>query len=152
AEAWDDGTVSPPASSRNGEIMELRRLGPIGQEKPALVAEGVTYRLDALTSDIDGAFLAADGGANAREKLAAGPLTVWAGAEHERVGSPIGRPTAVLCIGQNYAEHAAESGAEPPAVPILVHKHPTTVVGPNDAVEIPTRAKKVDWEVELGVV
>lgn len=132
--------------------MELRRLGPLGQEKPALVDEGVTYRLDGLTADIDGDFLAADGIARARAALEKAELPVWEGADGERIGSPIARPPAVLCIGQNYAAHAAESGAEPPQVPILFHKHPNTVVGPFDPVEIPRDATKVDWEVELGVV
>ena len=132
--------------------MELRRLGPIGQEKPALVADGVTYRLEALAADIDGDFLSGGGIAAAREKLAAGELPVWEGAEAERVGAPIARPQAVICIGQNYAAHAAESGAEPPAVPIIFFKHPNTVVGPHDEIEIPPGAEKVDWEVELGIV
>jgi 2-keto-4-pentenoate hydratase/2-oxohepta-3-ene-1,7-dioic acid hydratase in catechol pathway len=132
--------------------MELRRLGPIGQERPALVADGVTYRLDSLTGDIDGDFLAGGGIAAVREKLAAGELPVWEGAESERVGAPIARPQAVICIGQNYAAHAAESGDQPPSVPIIFFKHPNTVVGPYDAVEIPPGAEKVDWEVELGVV
>ena len=132
--------------------MELRRLGPVGQEKPAVVHEGVTYRLDSLTQDVDGDFLAADGIDRVRELLAAGELPVWEGAEDERVGAPIARPQAVLCIGQNYAAHAAESGDEPPSTPILFLKHPNTVVGPFDEVEIPRGATKVDWEVELGVV
>ncbi|MGO2996167.1 MAG: fumarylacetoacetate hydrolase family protein [Brachybacterium alimentarium] len=132
--------------------MELRRLGPIGQEKPALVQDGVTYRLEGLTADIDGAFLADGGLEKAARASAAGELPVWEGAESERVGAPIARPEAVLCIGQNYAEHAAESGAEPPTTPILFFKHPNTVVGPHDEVPIPPGATKVDWEVELGVV
>jgi 2-keto-4-pentenoate hydratase/2-oxohepta-3-ene-1,7-dioic acid hydratase in catechol pathway len=121
--------------------MELRRLGPIGQERPALVADGVTYRLDSLTGDIDGDFLAGGGIAAVREKLAAGELPVWEGAESERVGAPIARPQAVICIGQNYAAHAAESGDQPPSVPIIFFKHPNTVVGPYDAVEIPPGAE-----------
>ncbi|MFC0674660.1 fumarylacetoacetate hydrolase family protein [Brachybacterium hainanense] len=132
--------------------MELRRLGPRGAEKPAVVEDGVTYRLDSITGDIDGDFLAADGIAHVREKLAAGELPVWEGAESQRVGSPIARPAAVICIGQNYAAHAAESGAEPPTTPIIFFKHPNTVVGPFDEVPIPRGAQKVDWEVELGVV
>ncbi len=87
--------------------MELRRLGPVGQEKPAVLSEGVTYRLDALTADIDGDFLAGGGIARVRAALAAGELPVWEGAESERLGAPIARPQAVLCIGQNYAAHAA---------------------------------------------
>lgn len=132
--------------------MQLRRIGARGHEKPAVVEGGVTYRLDSLTGDIDGDFLAADGIAHVREKLAAGELPVWEGAESERIGSPIARPAAVICIGQNYAAHAAESGAEPPTTPIVFFKHPNTVVGPQDAVPIPRGAAKVDWEVELGVV
>ncbi|NMA78791.1 MAG: fumarylacetoacetate hydrolase family protein [Actinomycetales bacterium] len=132
--------------------MELRRLGPVGQEKPAVLSEGVTHRLESLTGDIDGDFLASGGIETVRAALAAGELPIWEGAESERIGAPVARPQAVLCIGQNYAEHAAESGAEPPSVPILFHKHPNTVVGPHDNVEIPQGAQKVDWEVELGVV
>ena len=132
--------------------MELRRLGPLGAEKPALVGDGVTYRLESLTDDITGAFLSGGGIEKAAAALAAGDLPVWEGAESERIGAPIARPEAVICIGQNYAEHAAESGAEPPSTPIVFFKHPNTVVGPNDEVPIPPRATKVDWEVELGVV
>ena len=132
--------------------MELRRLGPFGAEKPALVGDGVTYRLESLTDDITGAFLSGGGIEKAAAALAAGDLPVWEGAESERIGAPIARPEAVICIGQNYAEHAAESGAEPPSTPIVFFKHPNTVVGPNDEVPIPPRATKVDWEVELGVV
>lgn len=132
--------------------MELRRLGPLGQEKPALVQDGVTYRLDGLTGDITGAFLAGGGIEQAAAALAAGELPVWEGAESERIGAPIARPEAVICIGQNYAAHAAESGDQPPTTPIVFFKHPNTVVGPQDEVPIPPRATKVDWEVELGVV
>ncbi|GAA1488871.1 fumarylacetoacetate hydrolase family protein [Brachybacterium sacelli] len=132
--------------------MQLRRLGPSGQEKPALVSDGVTYRLEAVTDDVTGAFLADDGIGRAAAALAAGELPVWEGAEAERIGAPIARPEAVICIGQNYAAHAAESGAEPPTTPIVFFKHPNTVVGPHDEVPIPPRATKVDWEVELGVV
>lgn len=132
--------------------MELRRLGPLGAEKPALVSEGVTYRLESLADDITGAFLSGGGIEKAAAALAAGDLPVWKDAESERIGAPIARPEAVICIGQNYAEHAAESGAEPPSTPIVFFKHPNTVVGPHDEVPIPPRATKVDWEVELGVV
>lgn len=132
--------------------MELRRLGPLGQETPALVQDGVTYRLDGLTDDITGAFLADGGIEKAASALAAGELPIWEAADSERVGAPIARPEAVICIGQNYAAHAAESGSEPPTTPIVFFKHPNTVVGPQDEVPIPPRAVKVDWEVELGVV
>ena len=132
--------------------MEFLRLGPVGEELPAVRQGGVVYRLDSLTKDIDGPFLAADGLQRAAEALRAGELAVLEGAEDLRVGAPITRPQAVLCIGQNYAAHAAESGAEPPSVPIVFFKHPNTVVGPFDDVAVPPGATRVDWEIELGVV
>jgi 2-keto-4-pentenoate hydratase/2-oxohepta-3-ene-1,7-dioic acid hydratase in catechol pathway len=69
-----------------------------------------------------------------------------------RFGPPLARPPAVLCIGQNYAAHAAESGSAPPEAPVLFFKHPNTVVGPYDDVRIPPGATTVDWEIELAVV
>jgi 2,4-diketo-3-deoxy-L-fuconate hydrolase len=127
------------------------RLGPAGEEIPAIETDdGVVHDLRSLTADIDGRFLAADGLLRARD--AAATLPVLQGSEELRVGAPIARPGAVLCIGQNYAAHAAESGNAAPTVPILFFKHPNTVVGPHDDLRIPPRAEKVDWEVELGVV
>ncbi|WP_153393912.1 fumarylacetoacetate hydrolase family protein [Ornithinicoccus halotolerans] len=132
--------------------MELLRLGPAGQEVPAVRHEGAVYDLRPLTTDVDGAFLAADGIARTRQALSAGELPALEGADELRVGAPVARPMAVLCIGQNYAAHAAETGDPPPAQPILFFKHPNTIVGPYDDVRIPPGAEKVDWEVELGVV
>jgi 2-keto-4-pentenoate hydratase/2-oxohepta-3-ene-1,7-dioic acid hydratase in catechol pathway len=109
------------------------------------------YDLSAVTGDIDGAFLAGGGVDRAREAVEAGRLPVLDPAGL-RVGAPVAKPGAVLCIGQNYAAHAAESGAEPPSTPILFFKHPNTVVGPYDDVLIPLRSTKTDWEVELAVV
>ncbi|WP_435738510.1 fumarylacetoacetate hydrolase family protein [Cellulosimicrobium sp. PMB13] len=132
--------------------MHLLRLGPTGQEIPAVAHEGTTYDLRPLTADVDGAFLASDGVARTRAALATGDLPVLDGADDLRRGAPVARPTAVVCIGQNYAAHAAESGAEPPSTPIVFLKHPNTVVGPDDIVPIPPGSEKTDWEVELGVV
>ncbi|MFE6968992.1 fumarylacetoacetate hydrolase family protein [Isoptericola sp. NPDC057653] len=132
--------------------MQLVRLGPAGQERPAVRHDGGTYSLSPLTRDVDGAFLAADGVARTRAALAAGGLPVLDGAEFLRVGPPVARPTALVCVGQNYAAHAAESGAAPPEAPIVFWKHSNTVVGPYDDVLVPPGATTVDWEVELGVV
>jgi 2-keto-4-pentenoate hydratase/2-oxohepta-3-ene-1,7-dioic acid hydratase in catechol pathway len=132
--------------------VHLLRLGPAGQEIPAVEVDGTTRDLRPLTADVDGAFLAADGVARVRAALAADDLPVLDGAAEMRRGAPVARPQAVICIGQNYAAHAAESGAEPPSTPIVFLKHPNTVVGPDDALPIPPGADKVDWEVELGVV
>ena len=131
--------------------MQFMRLGPIGSERPAVVADGITYDLSPLTADIDGAFLETGGVARTRDALRAG-LPVLDAAASLRVGAPIARPTAVICIGQNYAAHAAESGNAAPEVPIIFFKHPNTVVGPNDDLVLPRGATQLDWEVELGIV
>jgi 2-keto-4-pentenoate hydratase/2-oxohepta-3-ene-1,7-dioic acid hydratase in catechol pathway len=73
-------------------------------------------------------------------------------ARGQRVGAPIARPGSVICIGMNYAAHAAESGSEPPSAPVVFMKPPNTVAGPDDCVPIPRNSQKTDWEVELGVV
>jgi 2,4-diketo-3-deoxy-L-fuconate hydrolase len=132
-------------------MTKFLRLGPVGNEIPAVDAgDGVIRDLRPLTADIDAAFLEGDGLRRAR--AAASSLPVLDDAADLRVGAPIARPGAVLCIGQNYAAHAAESGNAAPTTPILFFKHPNTVVGAFDDVNIPPRAEKVDWEVELGVV
>lgn len=133
--------------------MQLMRLGQYGAELPAVKADdGTIHDLSSITADIDSAFLAGDGIAQVRAALSAGTLPELADADGLRTGAPISRPGAVLCIGQNYAAHAAESGDAPPEVPILFLKHPNTVVGPYDQVRIPPGAEKVDWEVELAIV
>jgi 2-keto-4-pentenoate hydratase/2-oxohepta-3-ene-1,7-dioic acid hydratase in catechol pathway len=133
--------------------MQLVRLGPVSAERPAVRADdGTVYDLTPLTHDIDGAFLAADGVARVRDALAAGELSPLADADSLRVGAPIVRPQAVVCIGMNYAAHAAESGDKPPAQPVIFFKHPNTVIGPYDEVLIPRGSEKTDWEVELAVV
>lgn len=132
--------------------MKLARLGPIGTEIPVIVTEEGTFDLRPVTADIDGAFLESGGIATAGSALAAGQLPLLPDAEALRIGSPIARPSAVLCIGMNYAAHAAESGSAPPEIPILFLKTPNTVIGPNAAVAIPRTSVKTDWEVELGVV
>jgi 2-keto-4-pentenoate hydratase/2-oxohepta-3-ene-1,7-dioic acid hydratase in catechol pathway len=133
------------------------RVGPAGAERPVLAgADGRHYDLSGITADIDGAFLSpgADGASGvdrARAALAAGELPEIDIAG-QRVGAPIARPGVVLCIGMNYAAHAAETGAPPPAEPVIFYKAPNTVVGPYDEVRIPRGSRRTDWEVELAVV
>jgi 2-keto-4-pentenoate hydratase/2-oxohepta-3-ene-1,7-dioic acid hydratase in catechol pathway len=121
------------------------RIGPPGAERPVAYLGERYFDLSGVTPDITGAFLAAGGVTD----VAGLPELDVTG---QRIGAPIVRPGAVLCIGQNYAAHAAESGAAPPETPILFYKAPNTVVGPHDDVLIPRRSAKTDWEVELGVV
>ncbi len=132
--------------------MDLLRLGPPGEEQPVARQDSAHFDLRPLTADVDGSFLAADGIERARAALQHGALPELRDADALRVGPPVARPGAVLCIGQNYAAHAAESGSPPPQVPILFFKHPNTVVGPYDDVVIPPSAQRVDWEVELAIV
>lgn len=136
--------------------MKLVRLGPAGAERPAVIAaRGAggekTYDLSTLTLDITGEFLAGGGIAATRRALERGELEPLDPAGL-RVGAPITRPSAVICVGMNYAAHAAESGALPPEVPIIFLKTPNTVAGPDDVAFIPRNSTRTDWEVELGVV
>ncbi|WP_344502296.1 fumarylacetoacetate hydrolase family protein [Dactylosporangium maewongense] len=130
--------------------MRLARLGPSGAERPVVLdAEGRARSLEGLTADIDGAFLAADGIARVRDALDTLPVLPE---QDLRRGAPVARPGKVVCIGLNYRAHAAESGAEPPAEPVVFMKAADTVVGPDDDVRIPRNSVKTDYEVELAVV
>lgn len=131
--------------------MRFCRVGPRGSERPVVEDAGATYDLTPVTGDIDGAFLAGDFVDTVRRALDEGQLPA-VDVSGERLGPPITRPHAIWCIGMNYAAHAAESGAQPPTVPVLFFKTPNTVVGPNDDVLIPRGSEKTDWEVELAVV
>ena len=131
--------------------MKLMRIGAVGAERPVLLHNGLHLDLSAVTPDINAQFWADDGLARVHAALANNSLPQLDVAG-QRIGAPIARPGAVICIGMNYAAHAAESGNLPPAQPVLFYKHPNTVVGPNDDVRIPRGAQKTDWEVELGIV
>jgi len=135
-----------------GTVIELMRWGPAGAERPAVRdSAGRVYDLSSLTEDIDGSFLSHDGISRVWSALEAGNLTPM-DTTGLRLGAPVARPGALICIGQNYAAHAAESGAPPPDQPIIFLKHPNTIVGPFDEIRIPPGADKVDREVELAVV
>ncbi len=125
--------------------MKYLRIGRPGLEMPVVAHEGKYYDLSGPFGDIDGDFLARGGVST----VAGFPEVDITG---ERVAAPIAKPGAVVCIGMNYAAHCAESGAEPPAEPVVFYKHPNTIVGPNDDIEIPRGSTRTDWEVELGVV
>ncbi|MER7803250.1 fumarylacetoacetate hydrolase family protein [Streptomyces parvulus] len=133
--------------------MKLLRVGTEGSERPALLdAEGTLRDLSGLVADVDGALLA-DPAALGRIRSAAeaGDLPALDGAGL-RVGPPVGNIGKVVCIGLNYYDHARETGAEPPAEPVVFLKAADTVVGPDDTVLVPRGSLKTDWEVELAVV
>lgn len=131
--------------------MKFARLGPVGREIPVIVDGDRHFDLRPVTQDIDGSFLAS-GVAAARTALEAGELAELPDAATMRIGAPIARPSAVLCVGMNYAAHAAESGSLPPENLVLFQKTPNTVSGPFDDVVIPRGSTKTDWEVELAIV
>lgn len=132
--------------------MKLWRIGEAGSETPVASMDGTTYDVSSLTTAYDADFFARDGLAQIADAIAAGELSAVEVDENARIGAPLTRPQALICIGQNYAAHAAESGSEPPKRPIIFFKHPNTIAGPNDMAYIPKGSKKTDWEVELGVV
>ncbi|MEG3629998.1 fumarylacetoacetate hydrolase family protein [Streptomyces poriticola] len=133
--------------------MKLLRVGAAGAERPALLdADGTLRDLSGLVPDIDGGLLADDAAlGRVRGAAAAGELPVLDGTGL-RIGPPLGRIGKVVCIGLNYHDHARETGAEPPAEPVVFLKAADTVVGPNDTVLVPRRSTRTDWEVELAVV
>ena len=130
--------------------MKLLRVGTPGAEKPAILAADGTLRdLSGHVTDIDGATLSPAGLA----KIAAiDPSSLPAVTGTPRIGPCVVRPLNFICIGLNYADHAAETGAAIPKEPIVFLKSLGAYSGPNDDVLIPRGSKKTDWEVELGVV
>lgn len=130
--------------------MKLLRLGPLGQERPALLHSDGTYRdLSDVVPDIAGDTLTPDG----LEKLrAVNPATLPEIDANTRVGACVGQVGKFICIGLNYADHAEESGMEVPSEPVIFMKATSAICGPNDDVVLPKGAEKGDWEVELGVV
>lgn len=130
--------------------MKLLRYGKPGAERPALVdAQGNLRDLSNVIDDLAGSALSPASLAKLRQ-LNVDALPKVAGTP--RIGACVGNVGKFICIGLNYADHAAETGAEIPKEPVIFSKWTSAIVGPNDAVEIPRDSVKTDWEVELGVV
>lgn len=130
--------------------MKLLRYGAPGAERPAILdADGLLRDLSGHLADLDAAALSPEGLA----RLAAlDPATLPPVEGTPRIGAPVPRPGKFLCIGLNYADHARETGAQPPSEPVLFSKATTAFCGPHDDVQIPRGSDRTDWEVELGVV
>lgn len=130
--------------------MKLFRHGPQGAEKPGLVdASGALRDLSSLLEDVTPATLSPD----SMFRLAAlDPATLPLVPAGTRLGACVGGVGNVVCIGLNYADHAAEAGLKPPGQPIVFNKHSGAISGPNDPVWLPPGSVKLDWEVELGIV
>ena len=129
--------------------MKLLRYGVKGQEKPGILdPQGQIRDLSSVVQDINGQMIATELDKIRNLDLSSLPLV----AEDVRLGACVGNIGKFICIGLNYSDHAAETGAEVPAEPVVFNKWTSAVVGPNDDVEIPKNSLKTDWEVELGVV
>ena len=133
------------------EEMRIARLGPINQEKPAvIVSDTEAVFIDDVISDFNRIELE-NSAISKVEKLDLSTRPKVKISDF-RIGSPVARPTKVICVGLNYAKHAVESGMTAPAEPVIFMKAPDTVIGANDDVVVPPNSQKTDYEVELCVV
>ena len=132
--------------------MKLIRFGEINKEQPGIIVNDTIFDVSAFVQDYDETFFGNDGLNTLQEviqnKLSALPVI----SNNVRLGCPVKRPSKIVCIGLNYADHAKETNATLPAEPVIFFKSTTAVVGPNDNIIIPKNSKKTDWEVELAVV
>lgn len=130
--------------------MKLVRWGDAGGERPGLLdAQGALRDLSQVVDDVAGDALTSTGIAKLRTL---DPERLPAIANHPRLGAPVGRVGKIICVGLNYADHAAESGQAVPEQPVIFMKATSAIIGAFDDVVIPPGSEKTDWEVELGVV
>ncbi|WP_394156132.1 fumarylacetoacetate hydrolase family protein [Loktanella salsilacus] len=129
--------------------MKLLRMGAPGAEKPGILdANGTPRDLSGVVADISGEALTPEGLA----KIAAVDPASLPELPAGRIGPCVGAVGKFLCIGLNYADHAAESGMAVPEEPVMFAKATSAICGPDDDVKIPRGSEKTDWEVELGIV
>ncbi len=133
--------------------MKLIRFGEPGKEKPGVITEtGDWLDVGKFEEDYDENFFGNKGPERLADWLKTNKSTCPKVSKAARLGSCIARPSKIVCIGLNYAKHAAESGLEPPSEPVVFFKATSALCGPNDEVVIPRNSQKTDWEVELAVV
>ena len=132
--------------------MKLIRWGAAGQEKTGVIINDIWYDTSAFGGDYDEAFFENNGLERLAQFVKANEGKLAEISTEERLGSPIARPSKILCIGLNYADHAKETNAPLPAEPIIFMKSTSSLVGPFDDVIIPKNSVKTDWEVELAIV
>ena len=133
--------------------MKLIRFGQPGAEKPGIINKhGQRLDVSSFGEDYNEAFFATEGIKRLITWLSKNIDTCPEVPETERLGAPVGRPSKIVCVGLNYAQHAKESGMDLSKEPVLFFKSTTAVCGPNDEVIIPRGSEKTDWEVELAVV
>lgn len=132
--------------------MKLIRFGSEGQEKTGLQLDNKRIDTSAFGEDYNEKFFETNGLERLKDWLKTNQQNCPTVDDAVRLGSPIGRPSKLVCVGLNYAKHAEETGAKIPSEPVLFFKSTTAIVGPNDNVVIPKNSEKTDWEVELAVV
>lgn len=131
--------------------MKLIRFGMAGNEKPGLIIEDTYVDVSGFVKDYNEEFFEQDGLKKLKYFITTNPEFPTI-SKDIRLGSPVARPSKIVCIGLNYKDHAKETGAAIPAEPILFLKSTTALTGPNDPIIIPKNSQKTDWEVELAVV
>lgn len=132
--------------------MKLIRFGEFGKEKIGVQIDGVNYDVSALGGDYNEQFFAENGLAKLAEFVQEQKGNLPEVPAGVRLGAPFARPSKIVCIGLNYKDHAAETGAAIPSEPIIFMKSTTSLIGPNDQIVIPKNSTKTDWEVEFGIV
>jgi len=132
--------------------MKLIRFGEINNEKPGICIDSVNYDLSGFIKDYDESFFSGDGLRQLAVVIDQHKNTLPKVDDGIRLGSPVARPSKIICIGLNYADHAKETNATPPSEPVIFMKATTAMAGPFDDVVIPKNSVKTDWEVELAVV
>jgi 2-keto-4-pentenoate hydratase/2-oxohepta-3-ene-1,7-dioic acid hydratase in catechol pathway len=133
--------------------MKLIRFGAINEEKPGVfLANGTKLDVSAFGHDYDEAFFGENGTEKLQDWLKNNQDSCPVVGDDVRLGPPLMRPSKIVCVGLNYAEHAAESGMDIPEEPVLFFKATSAIVGPNDPIIIPKGSEKTDWEVELAIV
>ena len=130
--------------------MKLIRYGTPGKEKPGVIINDQWFDVSEFFNDFDEKFFESDGLVKLKTIIA--EKTLKEISRDIRLGSPVARPSKIICIGLNYSDHAKESQMQLPSEPVIFFKATTAIVGPNDDLTIPKNSKKTDWEVELAVV
>jgi 2,4-diketo-3-deoxy-L-fuconate hydrolase len=132
--------------------MKLIRYGEINKEKTGVVIDDVMYDTSSFGEDYNEKFFETDGLKKLQQFIESNKNKLQQITDGTRIGSPVARPSKIVCIGLNYADHAKETGAVLPPEPVVFLKSTTALCGPYDNIIIPKNSKKTDWEVELAVV
>ena len=132
--------------------MKLIRFGEVNKEKTGIILNDEYYDTSSFGEDYNEQFFESDGLNRLQKFIEENKEKLPGVSKNIRLGSPVARPSKIICIGLNYADHAKEAKANIPTEPIIFFKSTTALAGPNDDIIIPKNSKKTDWEVELALV